>query len=141
MIFACLFLRRVKRGILYEKGGATLNMFPLLCIEIKPNKYFVFILSLYCLLNYMCMENLETFATLDVSFLSSQKLTVFLLLFPHHRKITNAILTTFWCLIFVIRFTTTQGQGAIFHREAFPLKEAELVCLEHFALQQSRFGI
>lgn len=37
-------------------------MFPVLYIEIKSSKYFIFILSLYCLLNLMCMENLETFA-------------------------------------------------------------------------------
>lgn len=54
-------------------------MFPVLYIEIRPNKYFTFILLPYCLQNYMCIENLETFATLNISFLPSQKLTCLVL--------------------------------------------------------------
>lgn len=50
-------------------------MFPGLYIEIRSNKYFIFILLPYWLQNYMCMENVETFATLNISFLPSQKLT------------------------------------------------------------------
>lgn len=95
----------------------------------------------------MCMENLETFATqyLISSFPETNILLllilIFPLLFPDHKKITDAILTTFWCLFFMIWFTTTQGQGEIFHREAHWLKEEELACLEKFTLQQSRSGV
>lgn len=45
------------------KCGATLSTFPLMYIEINSKKFFIFNLSPCYLLNYMCMENLETFFT------------------------------------------------------------------------------
>lgn len=48
-----------------------LNMFPLMYIEIKSKKYFIFNLSPCYLLNYMCIENTDTSSATSSVFLSS----------------------------------------------------------------------
>lgn len=96
----------------WEKGEQSL-IYPIMYIEIKSKKYFIFNLLPCYLLNYMCMENSETsIALLSVFFalfLETNISWVFPLLFSQYRKIINVILTRVFGIPFSLYGLPQQG--------------------------------